>query len=110
MFDLNTPYKHQEILADNSFVFENDNTVCVWQNHTVRFKTKISLDFFQKEADNRYKRYQESFFERAYPLDRIERLLAAAGLSILGVYDEDSRNPPRIDSQRVVFVTKKGEH
>ena len=48
IFDVNTPYKHEKILADETFVYDCDGVYCVWQN---KFEPKtcsvnISLDFF----------------------------------------------------------------
>ncbi|MBR2488902.1 MAG: class I SAM-dependent methyltransferase [Clostridia bacterium] len=30
IFDVNTPYKHTDILADNTFVIEEEDIFCVW--------------------------------------------------------------------------------
>lgn len=32
LFDMNTPYKHREVLGDNTFVYDTDQVYCVWQN------------------------------------------------------------------------------
>ena len=39
IFDINTEYKHKEILGDNVFVIENEDVYCVWAN---KFKEKRS--------------------------------------------------------------------
>jgi trans-aconitate methyltransferase len=31
IFDVNTPYKHREVLANNAFTIENDTVFCAWQ-------------------------------------------------------------------------------
>ena len=47
VFDVNTPYKHREILADNTFVYDLGDLFCVWQNTTdASLQTEIALDFF----------------------------------------------------------------
>ena len=33
LFDMNTPYKHQKVLGDNEFTFEEEDAACVWRNH-----------------------------------------------------------------------------
>ena len=44
---VNTVYKHKNVLADNTFVYENDSVFCVWQNTPEDDnKVKIDLDFF----------------------------------------------------------------
>ena len=32
IFDVNTIYKHQEILGNNTFIYDEKNVYCVWQN------------------------------------------------------------------------------
>ena len=32
VFDVNTVYKHQEVLGNNCFVYESGKTFCAWQN------------------------------------------------------------------------------
>ncbi len=33
LFDLNTPYKHEQILGDNAYTIEAPDARCDWQNH-----------------------------------------------------------------------------
>ena len=33
LFDMNTPYKHQNVLGENVFTFEEEDASCVWRNH-----------------------------------------------------------------------------
>lgn len=108
IFDVNTEYKHKLILGDNTFVIEQDNIYCVWQNHYIKDKltTEISLDFFLKDGEN-YTRSFESFKERAYTKQELEQLLQKAGLGIEAVYDDLTLNPPKSESQRIIYVTKK---
>ena len=61
IFDMNTVYKHEKILADNVFVKENDDVFCVWQNRYDKRKrsTEIMLDFFVTR-ENGYERFSEN--------------------------------------------------
>ena len=109
VFDVNTPYKHREILADNSFVYEADGVYCVWQNtfdsdtDTVR----IDLDIFEEIEPDVYERTQESFCERAYGINELEAMLTKAGFETVAVYDELSYNAPQEKSQRVFITARK---
>ena len=51
VFDVNTVYKHEQVLANNTFVYETDKVFCVWQN-TLRENcvTDIDLDFLRKKT------------------------------------------------------------
>lgn len=109
VFDANTPYKHEHILADNAFVYECDPVFCVWQN-TFRpsgCTTDIRLDFFEQAQDGGYRRSTEEFAERGYSLQQLTALLEAAGLAVAACYGADTTDPPRADGDRMVIVAKK---
>lgn len=108
IFDVNTIFKHEQILADNTFVIENDDIYCVWQNEydsTTR-TTEIMLDLFRREGDM-YTRSFENIFERAYTEDEIKTALESANLSIIGIFGDMSVSAPESDEQRIIFVTRK---
>ena len=47
------------------------------------------------------------FTERAYPVEEVLAMLRNAGFEEVQVFDELTFNPPRKDSQRLVFAAKK---
>ncbi len=107
IFDLNTEYKHREILGNNTFVIDTDDVYCVWQNECQENNTiEISLDFFTPNGDAYY-RTSENFCERAYTDDEIKNALGKAGLKIEAVYDDLTVNVPTDKSERVIYVTRK---
>lgn len=106
IFDVNTVYKHRKILADNTFVIENDNVYCVWQNNYREDDiVDISLDFFEEE-NGVYYRSGESFSERAYDDVALREMLEAAGFEVEAVYGDLSFEKPLEDEQRVVYVAR----
>ncbi|MDR1565313.1 MAG: class I SAM-dependent methyltransferase [Oscillospiraceae bacterium] len=109
IFDVNTVYKHREVLADSTFVSEAEELFCVWRNALLEdgFTTQINLDFFAKTGDNQYIRSFEQFDERAYTHEELSALLSAAGLEILAVYGDLTQETPNAESQRNFYVVKK---
>ncbi len=107
-FDVNTLYKHRNVLADNVFVYEPDGVYCVWQNSFDESDSsvEITLDFFEEE-DGVYYRSGESFVERAYELSEIKLWLEEAGFEVAGIYDDLTLDAVRDDSERAVFLAKK---
>lgn len=107
-FDVNTPYKHKEILGDNAFVYDLDELYCVWQNsyNEADGSVDISLDFFEEE-DGAYYRSTEYITERSYPLENISKWLEEAGFEVIGIYDDMTLDPVRPDSEKAVFSAKK---
>ena len=110
VFDVNTPYKHREVLGDNTFIYDLDEVYCVWQNSTdENLVTTISLDLFEKDEDDEetYYRYSEEFSERAYDLDDIKTWLENCRFEVLARYEEMTKDDVRSDTQRAVFVARK---
>ena len=109
IFDVNTVFKHREILADNTFVYDMDDVYCVWQNSldSTTDTVQIDLDIFEQVDDGVYERMQESFCERAYPLPLITEMLGKSGFETVAVYDELTREEPKENSERLFIVARK---
>lgn len=111
IFDVNMPYKHEHVLADNTFVYDLDDVFCVWQNsynpQNDNYRVDISLDIFGKDEKGWYQRYYDELSEIALERSVIEEMLISAGFSIEAVYDFDTFNPPLEKSEKLVFVARK---
>lgn len=107
VFDVNTVYKHNEILADNTFVFDEDDYYLVWDNEAVDDRTvRILLDMFLFNGEN-YDRSSEEFEETAYSVEELSTWLKNSGFVDIKIYDELSYDEPKNDSERLYFVCKK---
>lgn len=107
IFDANTPYKHAQILGDNTFPLEDEwGNRCLWQNHYRREddSVHISLDAYGGENTPLW---QEDFYEYAYPATEWERLLDAAGFTLLDIADGETFGPVGETSQRYLITAKK---
>ena len=109
IFDVNTPYKHMEVLGDNTFVYEMEGLYCVWENeyNDDDCSVSITLDFFDEQEDGSYQRYQESFKEIAFYEETTDKALEEAGFEILAKYDDYTDKPVTYCTQRIVYVCKK---
>ncbi|MGN0597165.1 MAG: class I SAM-dependent DNA methyltransferase [Ruminiclostridium sp.] len=107
LFDVNTVYKHQQILGDNTFVYDLEDLYCVWQNqYAGEGKTDFFLDFFAGEKGV-YRRYYDEFSEQAYPLEQMNEMLKRAGFEILACYEYLTENQPSDISEKVTYVVRK---
>lgn len=110
VFDVNSVYKHREVLGNNVFVFDREDVFCVWQNTLSEdgFQVQMDLDFFAyNDEDDRYTRTQESFCERAYTDEEIRGFIEKSGMKLLETYAGDSFEPVQPDTQRIVYVAQK---
>ena len=108
IFDVNTPYKHREVLGDNAFVFEEEDVCCVWRNRYIprTCEVAMTLDFFVPTGDGLYERLTDEVRERAYSEGTLRRLLNEEGFAILAVYGDRSFLPPGPKDERIVFVVR----
>ena len=109
VFDVNTPYKHKNILGDNTFVIEQDNIFCVWDNSydVESAVTSINLDFFVSDTEENYKRYSDYIEERAYSDSELKAALTVAGFEVLAVLGELSYQNVEALDERVFYVARK---
>ncbi len=106
IFDVNSLYKHKQVLADNTFVIDEDNVYCVWQNSFDYPYTDISLDFFSK-SDDAYIRSSEEFSERYYSQEELLDMAETAGFIVEGIYSDMTIDDVGDDTQRIIYVMRK---
>lgn len=109
IFDINTPYKHRNILGNNTFVYDLEEVYCVWQNTYSEKDNRVDmcLDFFERGENGLYTKYEDEFSEIAFDESVIDGILEKNGFEIAAKYDYDTVLPPRPDSEKVVYTVKK---
>lgn len=108
IFDLNTEYKHREVLGDNTFVYDLDDVYCVWQNeYDVEEKlTHIFLDIFSEE-NGLYERFSEEFDERVYSHEKVLKWLDKADFELVDYFEEFTFEKPTDNTERTVYIVRK---
>jgi len=120
IFDVNTPYKFENVYADNSYILEDEITedygdgepetysvYCGWQN----FYDKESrvCDFYLtlfEENDGVYVRSDETQKERCYDRNTLEKLLKECGFELLGFYSDYNFSAPNDTTERWYIVAR----
>lgn len=108
IFDINTRHKLENVIGNNTFILENDDVFCSWQNEYDR-KRKICdfyLTFFMKNG-HEYTRFDEEHSERAYEIEEIKSVIESSGMRLLKVYHDLSFQNPAKNSERVFFVAQE---
>lgn len=94
IFDMNAPEKYTDVLADNVFAENRDDTSFIWEN---TFDDETSINeyaltlFILDEESGLYEKSEEFHYQRAYTRDEIRNLLNEAGLEIVKNREEDMR-------------------
>lgn len=103
IFDINSFYKLTNILACNTFNFDNEDVVYIWENYLEEDIVEMNLTFFVKEGDV-YRRFDEEHRERAYKEEYLEQLLYNSGFKIIQKLDNYEEVLTSSKCERIVYV------
>ena len=113
-FDVNTEYKFEKIYASNSYVYDETDVYCVWQNFYSKRRRLCDFDltFFIKNADSSYTRESETQREYLYTDRELTSIAEKNGFSleiISSAHDFSNGEGVRISDcdERHYFVLRK---
>ncbi|MBR2479671.1 MAG: class I SAM-dependent methyltransferase [Clostridia bacterium] len=108
LFDVNSPYKFENVFSDNAYVLEDDGIYCGWQNYYDKEKKLCDfyLSVFEREEDGSYSRYDETQTERCYSESQLRKALEKTGFEFLGIYGGSDMSEVRADSERLYVAAR----
>lgn len=109
IFDINTPYKYEEILGENSFSQTEETHALIWDNYFDEEEqiNEYAISIFSRGADGRYDKSEEFHYQRAYSIEAIKNLLQKNHLELIKITDDYTQNEPSPTSQRLTFMAKE---
>lgn len=109
LFDLNTEYKYEILLADNTIAEAREDSSFIWDNYYDEEEriNEYDLTLFIKESDNLYRRYTETHYQRCYSLEEVKKALMESGLTFVAAYDAFTREPVRDNSERIYLLAQE---
>ena len=109
IFDMNTPFKYAELLADNTFAENREDCSFIWENE-YDTDTKINtydLTLFVQNEMGDFTRYEEYHEQRCFEQDEVCELLVQAGFVIEKVCEAYTGAPLSAESDRALYVARK---
>jgi SAM-dependent methyltransferase len=109
IFDMNTYYKYNNILSDNTFSETNEDSAYIWDNYYYEQENinEYDLTLFIQEENNMYSRYTETHYQRMYDIDTIKELIIRAGLEYIDCFEAVTFKAPTDTSERVYFIARE---
>ncbi len=109
IFDVNTPLKFAR-MDGQAYLDETEDVFCAWSVAQTDEKEiyEYCIDIFTRGRRG-WDRSSESFCERAWSLDLLEKELARAGFEDIRRYGDRTNEAPAEDEQRVFFASKRKE-
>ena len=93
-FDINGKYKFEKVYSNNSYVYEEDNGLVIWQNY-YNPKNKLCdflITVFEELPDGTYAREDEMQRERMYTLKSIKKALSDNSFEFIGASNKEVSN------------------
>lgn len=110
IFDLNTVYKYEEILGEQTIAENREDASFIWDNYYDEEEQINEYDlalFIPEGEDGLYRKYEEVHYQRAYELERVKELLKEAGMEFVTAYDAFTKNPVNETSERIYIVARE---
>lgn len=108
VFDINTPWKFENVYGNNDFILEDEGMYVGWQNSYDPDEglAYFYLALFEEGEDGRYSRTEMEQTERCYTMEEMREMLEHAGFEIVGVYSDYELTPAAEDDERWYFVCR----
>ncbi len=108
IFDINTPYKFENVYGNNHYILEDDGIYCGWQNY---FDKKsglcdFELSFFYENEDGSYTRLDETQTERCWSIKTLSNLLIKNGFEIIKIVSDFDGSALKDADERAFFVCR----
>jgi SAM-dependent methyltransferase len=111
VFDLNTPYKYETQLAEETFAENRPEGSFIWDNYydpdSGINEYELTLFIPKNPRTEEFVRFQETHYQKCYSLSVIRRLLKIAGLEYVECFDGYSGNPLGAKSDRMLIVARE---
>ena len=102
-FDISSPYKLRHTLGNNFFGEDRGDTAYLWSNRWDEAAQTVTMDltFFTREADGRYRRFDELHVQKAHAPEHLMALMARSGFVNAQMLGDRRFDLPAADEPRV---------
>ncbi len=109
LFDLNTVYKYETLLAENTIAENREEGSFIWENYydPKERLNEYDLTLFIRQEGGSYRKYEETHFQRAYDLKQILRLVEEAGMEFVKACDAETGQKVKEDTERIHIILRE---
>ena len=109
IFDMNTVYKYQNILGDNTFAEVRDMAGFIWENSYDSEKriNEYDLNLFIKLEGDTYQRFEERHVQKAFTFEEIVSAIESSNMVLESYVDADNQKSVSESTERILFVVRE---
>ena len=106
IFDLKTIHFFRDVLADNTYAQNRDNSAFIWDNYynSEDRNNEYELAVFVMNEDGTFDRFEEQHYQHGFTVEEVCECAKQAGLSVLHVYNAFTHEKPDDNSERLYFI------
>ena len=82
IFDVSSPYKLSNVLANNVFYLDDDGETLLWTNAIKGNSVEMNLTLFVEDGKGKYSRFDERHVQYLHSYEQIVAALCAAGFEL----------------------------
>lgn len=108
IFDVNSKYKMEKILGNNTFIYDEGDLYYSWESRYSKKKQTYDyhLTFFSRSGEN-YMRTDEYQRQRYFSSDEINSAATKAGLKTIACYGDRTMRKPSKKCERFFYIIRK---
>ncbi|MGN0321033.1 MAG: class I SAM-dependent DNA methyltransferase, partial [Lachnospira sp.] len=106
IFDLKTIHFFRDILADNTYAQNRDDSAFIWDNYydEEERNNEYELAVFVKNEDGTFDRFEEQHYQHGFTIEEVTGAARKAGLNVKSVYNAFTKDAPDDSSERLYFI------
>lgn len=112
LFDMKTSYCYQQIMGDQTWVSQDEDTSYIWENYFFEDEqiNEYVVTVFKRHADTSlYEKIEEVHHQRAYVPDEVIQMAQRAGFCVKDCLDADTMKPWNEKSARIYYMLQREE-
>ena len=106
IFDLKTIHFFRDILADNTYAQNRDDSAFIWDNYydEEERNNEYELAVFVKNEDGTFDRFEEQHYQHGFTIEEVTGAARKAGLYVKSIYNAFTKDAPDDSSERLYFI------
>ena len=106
IFDLKTIHFFRDILADNTYAQNRDDSAFIWDNYydEEERNNEYELAVFVKNEDGTFNRFEEQHYQHGFTIEEVTGAARKAGLNVKSIYNAFTKDAPDDSSERLYFI------
>ena len=106
IFDLKTIHFFRDILADNTYAQNRDDSAFIWDNYydEEERNNEYELAVFVKNEDGTFDRFEEQHYQHGFSIEEVTGAARKAGLNVKSIYNAFTKDAPDDSSERLYFI------